>query len=158
MSNDETKLEDGQIPAKCSWDFTKKAAELIAPSEKTQERQAKEVMEQINIAGLAAVATGKPCSIVITLEMKDGLAEGFQSEITGDALQELAKMDESQIITALVPQLVRKCSAGNGIPDIGAFLNEILGGLGRANDDEEGDDETEGDTKESQQQDAQAAS
>lgn len=143
MSNDETKIEDGQIPAKCSWDFTKKAAQLIAPSEKTQDRQAKEIMEQINIAGLAAVATGKPVSILITLEMNEGLAEGFQSEIQGEALQDLAKMDEAQIITALVPQLVRKCNSGSGMPDFGAFLNEILGGLGRSDEDDSDDAEGE---------------
>ena len=92
MSNKENAAQDGQIPAKCSWNFTQKAASLIAPSEKTQERQAKEIMEQINIAGLAAVATGKPVSILITLEMNEGLAEGFQSEIQGEALEAMAKM------------------------------------------------------------------
>lgn len=142
MSDKENAMQDGQIPAKCSWNFTKKAAALLAPSEKTQERQAKEIMEQINIAGLAAVATGKPVSIVITLEMNEGLAEGFQSEIQGEALEAMAKMDEKEIITAIVPQLVHKCNSG-GAPDFGAFLNDLLSGIGRdlANDDDEGSEE-----------------
>lgn len=98
-------------------------------------------MQQIAIATLATLVTGKPCEVITTPNVKDGVAEGFESEVKGEALEAMAQMEEKDIMAALVPQLVGRCQPQR--PNFGAFLSQILGGDNANDDDGKADDSAE---------------
>lgn len=140
----------GTVPYK----FAQHLAKIVIPEESI-DRTMEPLKEQIMMASLAAAVTGKDARLVLTIECKDGIAHGVRSKMDCECYEDMKKMTEDEIVKAALPSIIKRCkaeAARKGLADIGALLQDILGG-----DDEDGDEET-GDTKESQEQDAQAAS
>lgn len=152
MTKNKNEMPEGSIKAECAWSFITKAAALAAPWAKPDSKQGSDVMEHIAVATLVQLATGKAASVKISVDIRDGVAKGFIREIDSEGLEQLAKMNEQEIISSIVPQIIDNMT--DTMPNIRDFINDILGGLGKkpANEDDNGD------TKESQEQDAQAAS
>ena len=154
MSNNDEKETPDSIKAKCSWQFTCAVADMVAPCEHIQKKQANDVMQQIAVASLVQIVTGKPASVKITMDVEEGISKGFTAEIVSEGLEEMAQMDEKQIMTAVVPQLIQNCTPD--APDFGAFLNQLLSGIGKQNANDDGE-QSEGEPAADKPQD-QAAS
>lgn len=130
--------EEIKIKAKTSQAFVERLVDMIGPGEKSSERQAKHIFEQIMFAAVAKLVTGKDVQCVYTPTIVDGRLDGISGEITGDAVEAMADMEGEDIIKAVVPHIVFVCEQASK-PDFGSFLADILSKVQA--DDKDGDED-----------------
>lgn len=135
------------------YQFAQALADSIVPHEML-EQNGERLMEQIAMAALSSAATGEETKIEITIEVKDGIPHGLRSKLVSESYDKLKAMTEDEMVKAVLPTLIQKLKNDAARSAIQSFnLSDMLRDI---MEDEEGD-EDDGDTKESQEQDAQAA-
>lgn len=130
--------ESKGIKAVTSRNFIRNVAKFtVAVEEKRNDSHKKDVWEQYKTAALAQLVTGKPAEVVLRPNIEDGVINGFECEITGDAIEAMAQMTEEEIVTKAVPQIVHFCDRQDVNP--ASLLAGLLGGVMSDDGDDEED-------------------
>ena len=123
------------------YEFAKALAFSVVPTE-ILNQSSERLIEQIALATLASAATGEENKIEITIEVKNGIPDGLRSKLISQSYEKLKEMTEDEMVKAVLPTLIMKLKNDAARDAIKSFnLSDMLR-----------------DTKESQEQDAQAAS